>query len=170
MLYHIPEGSPCIAAALDTYEQPGYAARALCRVDGLSAEVRLRVHTKYQERSTYRIDVFDADRMSWTTVYTLTYDDVGRMPVLGNDPSAITELNGVAERLWSTANAIVAHSRSRGDQLELAQTAARVEVTETARTYYTRARSITEHVEQLARGGLVTEVDDDDNDEKTEGK
>lgn len=155
MNYPIPDGPPQIATTVDT-DEPGYSARALCTVDGLAAEVRLRVHTKYQERSHYRIDVFDGDHMTWFTVYALKYEDVGRMPVLGNDPSALIELNAVAERLWSTANAIVAHSRSRGDQLELAQAGARVDISEKVRAHYARRTSLAAHMRTIDPSSELT--------------
>lgn len=99
--------------------EDGYLARALCLVDGFPAEVRIKIDTHKQKYSDYDISVYDPVRQEWARrVYSLDFDEVGRLPFDGTDPATIAELNKIADLLWRAANVIVTGARLRQEQIE----------------------------------------------------
>lgn len=107
---------PNIVATIPT--EDGYLARGLCLVDGFPAEVTLDVDTHRQKYSRFDIRMFDAVRLEWGTIYTLKSEEVGRLPILGNDAETITELNRVADLLWQAANVVAYTARVRQEALD----------------------------------------------------
>lgn len=107
---------PNIVATIPT--EDGYLARGLCLVDGFPAEVTLNVDTHRQKYSQFHIRMFDAVRLEWGTIYTLQSEEVGRLPILGNDAETIVELNRVAELLWQAANVVAVTARTRQEVLD----------------------------------------------------
>lgn len=107
---------PNIVATIPT--EDGYLARGLCLVDGFPAEITLDVDTHRQKYSRFDIRMFDAVRLEWGTLYTLKAEEVGRMPILGNDAETIVELNRVADLLWQAANAIAITARLRQEVID----------------------------------------------------
>lgn len=109
--------SPNIVSTVSIHE--GYVARSLCLVDGYPSEVRVSVDIRHQEYSRYDIFVFNPVTMSWDEVYSLGYADVGHMPVIGNDPDTLIELNTVAQLLWRTAQVVVTGAHRRQDEVDV---------------------------------------------------
>lgn len=112
----INEG-PNIVSTVSSHD--GYVARGLCLVDGFPSEIRIKVDIRHQEYSTYEIVVFNPISMSWDQVYELNYDDIGHMPMIGDDPDTLIELNTVAQLLWQTANVVMTSARVRQDHLDI---------------------------------------------------
>jgi hypothetical protein len=109
---------PNIVATITT--EDGYRARGLCLVDGFPAEVTLDVDTHRQKYSRFDIRVFDPVRMSWEHIYKLDSEEVGRLPILGNEPETIVQLNEVANLLWQAANVVLFSARVRQEQIDTA--------------------------------------------------
>lgn len=96
----------------------GYTARVNCLVDGLPADIRMTVNTKYRERSDYLIRVFDPATVSWVQVYELYDHEVsawqdGAMPIVGESPEGVRALQKVAFALREMADVVWRTARLR---------------------------------------------------------
>lgn len=96
----------------------GYLARTLCVVDGMPAQVHIRVNTKTPEYSEFDIRVYDPLHGCWNTVFEMDPAEVGHMPVYGSTPEALAELNKVAANMWEVATTVVPMARARQDLLD----------------------------------------------------
>lgn len=101
-----------------TTDEPGYRVRTLCHVDGFPAYVDLDVNTRRQEYSTFTIKVFDPTSRSWDVVWNLLPDEVGHMPVIGDQPDTLVRLNEIADVLWHVATEVMRTARQRYDMVD----------------------------------------------------
>lgn len=101
--------------------EDGYLTRTLCLVDGFPAQVELSVDTHRQRYSRFEISVYDPVSLSWRHVADMKSEEVGRMPILNDDPETIAKLNEVANMLWQMAETIVTTARERQSYLDAAQ-------------------------------------------------
>lgn len=159
MIPHQPEITQ-IKTVTTGYHQ-GYQARALCQVDGLAAEVDLRVDLGQadQSNSSYEINVFNTAKLEWASVYRLEGHEVDRMPGYSGDPDVLRRLNELAMTLWGLANAIVISSRIGGDSHELAYESAKLSQSQAQRAQIEAARR---EIPVPARGWVAEGVTQDD--------
>lgn len=96
----------------------GYMARSLCVVDGLPAQVTMVVNVYKYARSDFYIDVWNPRAMRWSKrVYEIEGREVGRMPVLPDEPETLERMNALAALLWGAAEVIVVGGRERDEEL-----------------------------------------------------
>lgn len=100
--------------------EDGYLARDLCVVDGFPAEIYIKIDTHKQRYSDYLIKIYDPLQKNWTTIYSLEFDEVGRLPFDGTDPETIRQLNIIAHRLWEAAQLVTIHARERQEEIDTA--------------------------------------------------
>lgn len=100
--------------------EDGYMTRTLCLVDGMPAEVEITVDFDHRQKySTFRINTWNPDRMQWDHVADMKSAEVGRMPVIHDDPETLPRLNEVAATLWEMATLIVRTGRQRREDLDI---------------------------------------------------
>src|SRR5690606_10978305 len=100
--------------------EDGYMTRTLCLVDGMPAQVEITVdHTHRQKYSSYFISVFDPDRREWDRIADMLSAEVGRMPMLHDEPETLAKLNEIAGHLYDIATVIVRTARQRQEDLDI---------------------------------------------------
>ena len=124
---------PNITEVLNTDE--GYRTRTLCVVDGFPAEISIEVnHDNRQRYSSFDLSYYDYVDGRWRSLYSLNPREVGRMPMIGDDPETLVRLNEVATTLWQVATTILRTARQRAEELDLNEHRAKQAVTESSRT------------------------------------
>lgn len=111
---------PNITSAVST--EDGYRVRTLCLVDGFPAEIDIQVDTTHRQKySQYTIQVYDAVNQRWgATIADLKPEEVGRMPILHDEPETLVELNRVASLLWEMADLIARTARECQEEINTA--------------------------------------------------
>ena len=109
---------PNITSAISTDD--GYMVRTLCLVDGFPAEVEIEIDTHRQKYSRFHLSLYDPVEVRWKHIADLKSQEVGRMPILHDEPETIVELNRVAGILWDMANLVVRTGRERQEEIEAA--------------------------------------------------
>lgn len=109
---------PNITSAISTDD--GYMVRTLCLVDGFPAEVEIEIDTHRQKYSRFHLSLYDPVEVRWKHIADLKSQEVGRMPILHDEPETIVELNRVAGILWDMASLIVRTGRERQEEIEAA--------------------------------------------------
>lgn len=99
--------------------EDGYLTRTLCLVDGFPAEIEMTVDTYRQRYSRFEISVYPPVSGTWRHVTDMKSEEVGRLPILNDDPETIAKLNEIANMLWQMAEMIVTTGRQRQEELDI---------------------------------------------------